>query len=290
MAREHARVKLSIWEDDDFRALPSDAQHLYFVLMTSPKLDYAGVTDWRPSRIAPLVADWTVDRVEQAAQILAENLYIIIDDESEEVLLRSFVRNDELLESPNMAVAMRKAHAGIASGALRSIIVHELVRLYKDKPDLKGWAKVSELLDRPSLNPSEYPSFRASGNPSGNPSESRDPNPSEDPSVSTSPTTAPTPAPATAPPSGGRANARRSKIPADWKPNPNDIDWQREQRIPDSIAREQLPIFVDHWTGKGEPRADWSATWRNWLRRQPQFDRSGGNRQPAPTHLKPWEV
>lgn len=210
MAREHARVKLSIWEDDEFRALSPAAQHLYFVLLTSMKLDYCGVTDWRPGRIAKLAGGWSTEAVEIAAQELADQLYLIIDTGSEEVLIRSFIRNDELLDSPNMAVAVRKAHGAIASGALRAIVVHELNRLRKDKPDLKGWPNVSELLDRPSLNPSEYPSFKASDNPSpdpsgkgsGNPSGKVEPNPSDDPSVRPSPTTAPSPAPATATPSG----------------------------------------------------------------------------------------
>jgi hypothetical protein len=204
MAREHARVKLSIWEDDDFRLLSSNAQHLYFVLMTHPKLDYCGVTDWRPARIAPFAGAWTTEAVEIAAQELSEQLYIVIDTESEEVLIRSFIRSDELLESPNMAVAMRKAHAAIASTALRQIIIHELVRLHDDKPDLKGWSKVSDLLKRPSLNPSDYPSFnpsgKGSGNPSGRPSGTGDTNPSASPSGRPSPTTAP--ATATAPATG----------------------------------------------------------------------------------------
>jgi hypothetical protein len=193
MAREHARVKLSIWDDDDFRALSPAAQHLYFVLMTHPKLDYAGVTDWRPSRISGFADAWTTAAVELAAQELSEALYIVIDLETEELLIRSFIRSDEFMDQPNMAVAMKKAHRSISSGALRGIVIHELRRLHKDKPDLKGWAKVSELLDKPSFDPSDYPSFRASDHPSIDPtiypSGKGQPNPSGTPSGQPSPTT-----------------------------------------------------------------------------------------------------
>jgi len=45
MAREFAKIKASIWQDDDFRALPVEAQHLYFVVLTDPDLSYCGVAD-----------------------------------------------------------------------------------------------------------------------------------------------------------------------------------------------------------------------------------------------------
>lgn len=195
MAREHARVKLSIWDDDEFRQLSPAAQHLYFLLLTSPKLDYCGVTDWRPARIAQFAGGWTAWAVEVAAQELSEQRYIVIDTDSEEVLLRSFVRNDELLEQPNLAVAMKKAHTSIASSALRGIVIHELIRLHQDRPELKGWSRVPDMLERASLDPSNHPTFEASDNPSGNPF----PIPSGNPSGWVSPTTATTTSPSTAP-------------------------------------------------------------------------------------------
>lgn len=190
MPRDHARVKLSIWGDDDFRALSPAAQHLYFVLMTSPEMNYAGVTDWRPNRIAKRAGAWSAPAVEIAAQELSEQLYVVIDIETEEVLLRSLIRHDGLLEQPNLAVAVRKAWAAVASLVLRGVVVHELDRLRKDKPDLKGWDKVAELLDKPSVDPSSHPSFRPSDDPSIDPSGWRSidpslgatPNPSDDPS------------------------------------------------------------------------------------------------------------
>lgn len=68
-----------------------------------------------------------------------------------------------------------------------------------------------------------------------------------------------------------KTHARRAQIPDDWKPAPADVDWQRAEGIADAIARRELPRFVDHWRGKGEVRADWSATWRNWLRRAGEY-------------------
>jgi hypothetical protein len=263
MPREYARVKLSVWDDDDFRTLSPQAQHLYFVLLTSPKLDYCGVTDWRPGRIAALAGGWSIGDVETAAAELSARLYLVVDEETEEVLIRSFVRNDGLMDQPNMAVSMKTAHGGVASSALRQIVIHELVRLHTDRPKLKGWERVSEMLERPSLDPSDYPSFTPSVRASVSPSVRAKPNPSVDPS----PTTAPSPAPTPTPPSGG-AQKRATRLPENWRPTEKDIAWQREKGISDLLARRALEKFTNYWNAKGGKDAtklDWSLTWRNWL-------------------------
>ncbi|PSR63964.1 MULTISPECIES: hypothetical protein [Nocardia] len=157
MARDHARIWLSIWEDDDFRALPKESQHLYFVLLTSPSLSYAGIVDWRPGRIAKNAAGWKADEVRSAAGPLIRGLYILVDEDSEEALLRTFIRHDGLMKNPNMAVSMALAFADAASPELRGVIVHELRRLHESDPDLKGWAKVATLLDRKAIDPATYP-------------------------------------------------------------------------------------------------------------------------------------
>lgn len=189
MANDYARVVRSIWADDDFRALSHDAQWLYFHLLTSPAINYCGVTDWRPSRIAALTGNLTTDDVEAAAVELSGNLYVVIDRDSEECLVRSFVRHDGLMTSPNMAAAMAKAHAVTVSKALRGVVVHELKRLHDDDPDLRGWVRqeVKNLLRRVPLDPREaidkLPPYTF-GNPSVNPSGKGSPTPTPTPTPS----------------------------------------------------------------------------------------------------------
>lgn len=195
MAREYAQIRLTIWNDDDFRALTPPAQWLYFLLLTHPTLTMAGVGDWRPSRLAVL-AGADVDLIEDAAVELAQRLYVVIDQETEEYLVRSFHRNDDLLKMPNMATAAARAAVKVTSAGLRGVLVHELHRLRGERPDLKGWAS-KELLDfmgghavdpasrpcwNPSGNPSRNPSVKGSGNPSPNPSIDPSGNPSGNPS------------------------------------------------------------------------------------------------------------
>lgn len=185
MARDHARIDLSIWSDDDWRGLTPAAQHLYFVLLTHRTLNYAGVADWRPARIRPSSNGWGRQEFDRAAHELAERLYIVVDEETEEVLIRSFVRHDGLMKQRNMAVAMARSYEGIASSAIRGVFIHELHRLRESDPKLGGWKACDHLLGNPSVDPSEYPtgypSVDPSGNPSNDPSRKGESSPSVDP-------------------------------------------------------------------------------------------------------------
>lgn len=186
MARDHARIQTNIWIDDDFLDLTPAAQHLYFVLCSQMKLNFCGVTDWHTGRLSQLASGWGVGAVEAAAAELSKQLYIVVDEVTGEVLVRSFIRNDGLLVSPNMAKAMLRAYSEIGSRTLRSVVVHELIRLHDESPLLKGWQTCSELLGKRSVNPSELDPYNPSGNPSVNPSinpsDAAEGNPSVNPS------------------------------------------------------------------------------------------------------------
>ncbi|UCZ88621.1 hypothetical protein [Gordonia sp. WA4-43] len=157
MARDYAQIRLDIWTDDDFRRISPAAQHLYFVLLTSPTLSYCGVADWRPGRIAAVSAGWSAAGVRMAAAELVDGLFIVIDEDTEEVLVRSFVKHDGLLRNPKTSVSMANAYASVASKMVRGVIIHQLQRLRSTQPDLKAWdvSKVVALLDRESIDPAD---------------------------------------------------------------------------------------------------------------------------------------
>ena len=69
--------------------------------------------------------------------------------------------------------------------------------------------------------------------------------------------------------SGTRTRARATRILDDWQPTADLVAWQRENGISDLLARRELPKFRDYWAaqpGERGRKADWGATWRNWLR------------------------
>ena len=112
----------------DFVALPSTSQWLYIRLLTSGELSYCGVADWRPGRIAASAVDLTAADVEMFAQPLEDGHFIITDRATEEVLVRSFVKHDGLMDKWNLAAAMAREFTAIASQPIRGVVAHELGR------------------------------------------------------------------------------------------------------------------------------------------------------------------
>jgi len=186
MARKYAQISLSIWSDDDFLDLTPRGQHLYFMLLTDSSLSFCGVADWRPKRLAARAKGWTTTLVEQAADELAKARYLVLDEDTEEVLIRSYIRNDEVLKQPNLAAAMVSAFSGVTSREIRGVIRDEVWRLSEDFPEFTCWtAKASGQLLEAMVEHS--PARRAasgegpSGNPFGNPFGMGNGTPSEEP-------------------------------------------------------------------------------------------------------------
>lgn len=73
-------------------------------------------------------------------------------------------------------------------------------------------------------------------------------------------------------PQGGRARgktARGSRLPDDWQP-PRDLRRQMADECPGVDLDRETRKFADYWAGVSGQRGtklDWSATWRNWIRR-----------------------
>lgn len=268
MARVYARVKVTIWADHDFRQLTDQAQALYFRLLSSPTMSLCGVADWRPNRIAALTRGMTAEGVRLAAKELEEHSYILADDETEEVLVRTFVRHDGLIATPNIAAAMVKDYAGTASATLRGVIIHELRRLKDDEPEMKGWSVASKLLADPAIdpaseNPSGNPSAKASGMASAIRSGEASGNGSHIPQPSSL-----NPQPLEVPSKKEEPRKRGARLPDSFVVTDAMAAWAREN-TPDVDLRRATAEFCDYWravAGAKGVKVDWIATWRNDMR------------------------
>ena len=141
MGRGRATINVDIWSDDHFRSLTDPAQSLYFKLTSHPKLDYCGVVEFHPGRLAAMSKELTANHVMLAAQELSDEHFCVFDQGTDEVLVRSFLRHDGLLKQPRLAVSAAKAYGAVASNKIRAVVVHELKRLKKDFPELGAWEK-----------------------------------------------------------------------------------------------------------------------------------------------------
>lgn len=73
-----------------------------------------------------------------------------------------------------------------------------------------------------------------------------------------------------------RVKGTKTTIPADWVIPAEVLAWCLEKNLPEPDF--QLPMFINHFQSKGEARADWVATFRNWMLSPYRKDRTHGNR------------
>ena len=166
MARDHARLLVSIWDDDDWTSLDTASQTVYSSLISSPDLSWCGVAPLLPQRIARNASDLTERKVRTAFGALTARRFLVIDNETAEILVRSYVRHDGILKQPNVTKALVRALDRVHSPALVEAVKVELARLLADEPDHKGWDTIR------SGWPELFTELHAKGqpNPSANPS------------------------------------------------------------------------------------------------------------------------
>lgn len=129
MARGHGRILTSIWEDDDFLDLDEQEQRLYMFLISQPNLNHAGLLDLTLRRWSRKARGLTSAELEKVLQSLEAARFIVMDDDTEELLIRSFVRNDGVWKQPKVMGAMVAGAMEISSKVLRRALLAEMDRI-----------------------------------------------------------------------------------------------------------------------------------------------------------------
>ena len=262
--RDYSKVNLDIWNDQSFRALPVDAQHLYMMLWTHPDLSYAGTLDWRPKRTLGFASDWTPERLDAALNCLLARHFVVVDDLTEEILVRSFIRYDGLMKQPILAASCEKAIASIGSTLIRSVVAHELQRMHAEYPEMAGWNKpqVAAILEWQGVDP------RSLDVP-------EDPfNPPAKGSAKTPPTSAST-STSVCGSSGDKPTHTQHKrsIPDDWAPTPSHAQKAKELELD---LESEAEDFVNDRKAKGVKYVDWDSAFHNWLKNARKFAERDG--------------
>lgn len=140
MTGEYGKVYKRAWGDPDFKALTAAQQLQYLKLVSQPDVSMAGVLTHAVHRWAGQTSDLDPEAVEAALVGLERARFIAYDRETQEVLIRSYIRNDGGWKSPLTMKAIRGAVERILSPKLRCVIAAELERI-----DTSGLSeKVSE--------------------------------------------------------------------------------------------------------------------------------------------------
>lgn len=267
MPRTQANIRLDLWANSDFRKLAPNARYLYLYLLSCPSLSYAGVADWRPVRMAPALG-LSVDEIQSAATDLTAGAYIWVDEDTEEVFVRSFTRHDGVLKHARLPVSMANDYASIGSARIRSFFAFELTRLHSEEPTLKAWedTRLRSILkeDREDMKDAVH------GNPLAKDFHSdpmhTEPKPLANDSQSLWQSDSMHTATATATSSKDDESATRQKpkrpLPADWAPN--GTHQQKAQNRSLDLDRE-VEAFRTYAEARDWRLVNWDAGFSNWL-------------------------
>jgi hypothetical protein len=315
MPRSEARISVDIWATgSDFTDLEPLTQWMYLFLLSQPDLTHAGVLALRERRWSQKAKGLTVATITQLLGQLQTRRFVVVDEDTEEVLIRSFIRRDKVYRQPNVLRAAFDQLQLISSPLLRRELaqeLHRVQRLEMPEPSVPIVADMLAVLADEGMttpDPSgkgsgkgsagESPGDEGSGNPSGMTTAHP---PGERGTLRSYVTGSPSPVPripeSSDPLSPGDASGVAAREPRNSK---------RGTRLPENFtvteemkawARQHTPLagitdhemFMDHWRGQSGQRAvkaDWVATWRNWMRRvqenksRPTYGRPTGPQRP----------
>ncbi|QOV97184.1 hypothetical protein [Rhodococcus pyridinivorans] len=147
MARSHGRIDFTIWNNREFRALSERAQRTYMMLFGQKDVNNAGVLPLMESRWAKYSESTTVEDVRDGLRQLEDARFVFVDDDTEELLIRSFIRGDGVIKQPNVFKNALKCAELVDSPKLRKVLAGELRGLRR--------RDAGEVADRLDPNPSE---------------------------------------------------------------------------------------------------------------------------------------
>ena len=254
MARHFAPIKTSIWDDPEFQALNSEEQRLYLMLFSQSGISSVGLVPMTLKRWANSTRGMTIKALSKTLQGLSDALFIVVDWDREELLVRSFVRHDGGYTNSLRLKAIQRESRGIGSKLLAGVLAHELTRLgiehaISEAPyDARSKGHRSPIEGVSKGAGSGYVSTVGDGTLT-------------EPETRTG-NREPGPAPLAS------GIARPTRIPEPFVISEEMLNWASTE-VPGIDIKRTTDKFVDYWRGatKNATKSDWPATWRNWLRR-----------------------
>lgn len=164
MSRSHARIVTTIWIDQDWRQLNAAAQWLYMTILTQPDLSYAGTLSVNVGKWAKMASGTTPGDIQGWLRSLADARFVVLDEDSDELMVRSFIRNDGVAKQPKILMSACRSARTVVSDLIRAELAFELSRIERPK-----YEHAVALLDEtvaelaPGGVPSESPSKARKG-------------------------------------------------------------------------------------------------------------------------------
>ena len=146
MAREYGRYLTRTHRDEDWAELTTLHHDCYMALVCSEDITWAGVVPYAPLRFSSFASDLNERRVMKAWAELEEVNLLVIDKATAEILVRTFLKHDNVIAKPNLTKAMIAAYNRVRSQSITQAINRELAKLHRDAPTLAGWKQIEEQL------------------------------------------------------------------------------------------------------------------------------------------------
>ncbi len=295
MARSYANILTAIWRDEDFRALTMEEQHAYLMLATQSDISAAGALSLNLVRWASRTKGCSVEALRAAIDGLEAHRFVVVDYDTEELLVRSFVRWDGGYTNSKRRFSIRDAAGQIESVALRRVLAVEFDRL--ELP--AEWVPSFPQVDSPSIAHTENQEGLSGNQEWATPknSDTRRVVVTKDlvgtTSTLTPQTTTLSPSRNADAPASGRR--RGTRIPDDFAITDEMKTWFAENCRTVDGPRE-TEKFRNYWqakSGKDATKIDWPATWRNWMltaaeRTGPRPAFTGATRHTSQRHDNPF--
>lgn len=138
MARSYARIMTAIWRNREFRALRSSPQRTYLLLVTQPDITAVGLLPLTVRRWADMAVDTTTADLERDLRLLESGRFIAVDRDTEELLVRSFVKWDGGYNNRNRRPVIEAAAQEVTSESLFRMLGLEFGRLGLPVPAWHG--------------------------------------------------------------------------------------------------------------------------------------------------------
>lgn len=262
MPRSHGRVASAIWQDADFMALPVTPQRMYLFLLSQPNLSHLGVLPLTTRRWARSAAGYNSEHLLHDLDSLTAATFVLIDEETEELLIRSLFRNDGVYRQPNLLLSAIATVPSVSSPELKQALLSEVDRITLDdvKEDKRNEIGTHLGTLREAL-------ARGSGNPSPGPTEGM-PKPPTRAQAQPLPL-APSPSPLSPSDSGRRK--RLTPPPDIFAITPELMTWGRQNAPLVADPKGETARFLDYHRAKGSVFKDWNAAWRNWMGRAQKY-------------------
>ena len=138
MPREYGKAWFSMWTDEDFCAQPLFDKTFYNVLLAQPAMNPAGLQpiSFRRWRKALRDGDTMPSEVQlmEALVRMEVRRYVFTDDDTGELLVRSFMRRDEVDKQPTLMLSALRCAGHVESPKLAAVLAEEFERIATPTP------------------------------------------------------------------------------------------------------------------------------------------------------------